>query len=328
MRLRQGTAVIWREPGVIQVGGDPDDHLVLDNLNSQEISWLMAARLDASGVDTLSPTTVRDVRLPPLPAGSRLPGLLRGRGFLRHGEPSPPPLRGGVRLEGVDTITLAAAQLLVQVGVRRFDLLDSRQVDLPLAAVLPTGSLGTPRQSAAAPALAGPSARVDLGKLTSPDVVIVSTNRSCDPSAVGMLMAEDQVHLLVTHRERSIVVGPRVVPGRTPCSHCAELHLSDHDPHWPFMAEEARTSPLPAPSPAARHIAALEVARAALGVNAPELLGGDIPWGSGACVAHIDATGALRAEVTRAHPRCGCASLAAMSTPDAVSQRRTVRAAP
>jgi hypothetical protein len=328
MRLRQGTAVLWRDPDVIQVGADPDDHLVLDDLSSQEISWLVAARLDATNVDPLSPTTARDVHLPPLPAGSRLPGLLRGRGFLRSEEPGRSPLPGGVRLEGIDTITLAAAQLLVQVGVRRFDLVDSRHVDLSLAGVLPTGSLGTSRQSAAAPALAGPSARVILGRLTSPDVVIVSASRSCDPSAIGMLMAEDQTHLLVTHRERSITVGPRVGPGLTPCSHCVELHLSDRDPRWPFMAEEARACPLPAPSVAARHIAALEVARAALGPTGSELLGGGSPWGSEACVVHINEDGALRVELTRPHPRCGCSTLTAVFGPDAVSRGRSIRSAP
>ena len=132
MRLRQGTAVMWREPGVIQVGADPDDHLVLDDLSTQEVSWLMAARLDAALIGPLSPASAHDVRLPPLPAGSRLPGLLRGRGFLRTDEPLAHPLPGGVRLEGIDVTTLAAAQLLVRVGVRRFDLVetgDSGQFD-------------------------------------------------------------------------------------------------------------------------------------------------------------------------------------------------------
>lgn len=327
MRLRQGTAVMWREPGVIQVGADPQEHLVLDNLSTQEISWLMAARLDAALIEPLSLATAHDVRLPPLPAGSRLPGLLRDRDFLRPDEPVPAPLPGGVRLEGIDMITLAAAQLLVQVGVRRFDLVDSRPVDLPLAAVLPTGSLGTPRQTAAAAVLAGPSAHVNTGRLTSPEVVIVSASRSCDPATVGMLMAEDQEHLLVTHRERSITVGPRVGPGRTPCSHCVELHLSDRDPRWPFVMEEARACPLPAPSAAARHVAALEVARAALGPTGRQLLGGSNPWGTEPCAVHIDAAGALRTELTRPHPRCGCSSPAAVFGPDAVSVRHPSRTA-
>ncbi|MGO3795545.1 MAG: hypothetical protein ACTJGR_00290 [Pauljensenia sp.] len=313
---------------MIQVGADPEDHLVLDELSTQEISWLMAARLDALLDDPMSPVAAHDVRLPPLPAGSRLPGLLGRRGFLHVGGPASHPLPGGVRLEGIDVITLAAAQLLVQVGVRRFDLIDSRQVDLPLAGVLPTGSLGTPRTSAVAAVLAGLSAHVSTGRLASPDMVIVSASRSCDPSTVGVLMAEDQEHLLVVQRERSITVGPRVVPGRTPCSHCVELHLSDRDPRWPFVMEEVRVCPLPAPTTAARHIAALEMARAALGTVGPGLLGGNNPWGSEPCVVHVAADGALRAEPTRPHPRCGCASLAVVLGPDSVSLRHSARTSP
>lgn len=328
MRLRQGTAVMWREPGVIQVGADPDDHLVLDDLSTQEVSWLMAARLDAALIGPLSPASAHDVRLPPLPAGSRLPGLLRGRGFLRTDEPLAHPLPGGVRLEGIDVTTLAAAQLLVRVGVRRFDLVDRRQVDLPLATVLPTGSLGTPRPTAATQVLAGTSAHVSTGRLTSPDVVIVSANRSCDPSTAGMLMAEDQEHLLVIHRERSITVGPRVDPGRTPCSHCVELHLSDRDPRWPFVMEEARGCPLPVPPTAATQVAALEVARAALGAAGTRLLGGSNPWGSEPCAVHIGADGALRTEFVRPHPRCGCTSLTTVSGPDARAATHPSRTAP
>lgn len=286
MRLREGTAVLWREPGVIQVGADPDDHLVLDSLGAQEVSWLLAARLDALCSDPLAGVTGQVSPLPPLPAGSRLPGLLGGRGYLREEGPVPPPLPGGVRLEGVDAITLEAAGLLVEVGVRRFDLVDPRPVDLALAERLPAGGFGMPRSPTVGAALTRPGVHIDLGRLASPDLVIVSVERSCDPSTVGLLMAEDRPHLVVIRREHSVTVGPLVVPGRTPCSHCVDLHHSDRDPRSPFVAEEARAWQLPALPPAVRHLAALEVARAALGT--PCAVG--VPSSPGDTAAHARST--------------------------------------
>lgn len=315
MQLREGTAVMWREPGVLQVGADPDDHLVLDRLSGPEVAWLMAAGLDAVPVDPFAPSPRREVRLPPLPAGSRLPARLGAAGFLRPDVGAGPPLPGGVRLDGIDTVTLAAAQLLAQVGVRRFDLVDHRHVDLALADVLPAGSLGAPRTSAAAEALSGVHLGTTTGRLAAPDLVIVSRTRRVDPSTTGMLMAEDQPHLLVVQRERSLVVGPLVLPGQTSCSHCVDLHLTDRDHRWPFLIEEALGCPLAAPDPAAAHVAGLEVARAALGATGHPLLGGGDPHDSTPHLVHVDRGGNLRREPSPGHPRCGCGAAGTVFAP-------------
>lgn len=303
MRLREGTAVLWRGPGVLQVGADPDDHLVLESLSSTEVAWLFAAATDAV---TSAPTTRhRPTPLPPLPRLSLLPERLRSRGFLRE-EPSGTPLVNGLRLMGVDTVTLSAARLLVQMGVRRFDLVDPRAVDLALCAALPDDTLGTPRQSAGAAVLRGTSSGVFVGALSHPDLVVVSTQRSSDASTSGLLMAEDRPHLLVTQRERSVVVGPLVVPGRTACAHCAELHLTDRDPRWPFLIEEASASPLPPPPALAAHVAALEVARVVAAVgqdSAPERLARQV---CGTRVVRVGSDGARSVEQVLPHPRCGC----------------------
>jgi hypothetical protein len=43
------------------------------------------------------------------------------------------------------------------------------------------------------------------------------------------------------------VVGPLVVPGRTGCLHCGDLHRRDADPRWPRLAAQL-TAAEPAPS--------------------------------------------------------------------------------
>ncbi|CAM3392984.1 hypothetical protein [Stackebrandtia soli] len=39
-------------------------------------------------------------------------------------------------------------------------------------------------------------------------------------------------HLVVDSLEGSVYIGPLVVPGRTPCIHCVELHCRDEHPEW------------------------------------------------------------------------------------------------
>jgi hypothetical protein len=99
------------------------------------------------------------------------------------------------------------------------------------------------------------------------------------------------------------VIGPLVLPGRTSCLRCADLHRRDADPRWPRLAAQL-TAHEPPPS-GATVTCLLTVVTAALQVLA-------YLDGSGA-PATLDATVELRPpdllpRIRRwpVHPACGC----------------------
>ena len=50
-------------------------------------------------------------------------------------------------------------------------------------------------------------------------------------------------HLAVCVRDGTVVVGPLVRPGSSPCLNCLDLHRQDLDPDWRAVAAQLHTSP-------------------------------------------------------------------------------------
>lgn len=316
MELVRGTAVLWRGPGVLQVGADPDHHVVLEGLTASEQAWLLEAARAAMPVDPLlapAPTGPRTPLVPP-PGALRLRARLEAVGLVDATRSGTLPGSGaaadapgpGVVLDGLDAVTLAAADLLAQAGVRRFQVVDARQVDSSLEGAVPSGTYGYPRTAVAQDLLTSRYRDVYVGPLADPDVVVVSRARTPDVASTGLLMAEDRPHVTVTLRERHVEVGPLVLPGLTPCAHCRSLDLTDRDGLWPVMAQEMADWPLPAPTTAARVQASLEVARAVLEATGVATLGPSSLSGPGWAVCRVDADGTSRLVPLAPHPRCGC----------------------
>ena len=84
---------------------------------------------------------------------------------------------------------------------------------------------------------------------------------AADPDA----MALDIPHLAVAVTGTRAVIGPLVIPGRTSCLRCRELHLADADETWPRAAVQWAARH---PGPAAAGLAHLSGAWAALHVLA------------------------------------------------------------
>ncbi len=61
------------------------------------------------------------------------------------------------------------------------------------------------------------------------------------------LLSADIPHIRFVVGDRSIEVGPLVVPGRTPCLRCLDEHRLDADPHWPVVAAQLLGRPVSAP---------------------------------------------------------------------------------
>ncbi|CAN5135350.1 MAG: hypothetical protein ACSLEW_11515 [Nocardioides sp.] len=66
-------------------------------------------------------------------------------------------------------------------------------------------------------------------------VAIVAARGAVSPRALDSLMREGLTHLLVTEMPTGWLVGPLVVPGRSACVRCVDLHLSGGDPRFQHL---------------------------------------------------------------------------------------------
>lgn len=98
---------------------------------------------------------------------------------------------------------------------------------------------GRPRGSAIAAAVrrVAPTARTGpLPQRSRPDIAVLADAIIPDPARVAALVAAGTPHLAVHLRDGAGVVGPLVLPGRSPCLHCLALHRGAADPGWPRVA--------------------------------------------------------------------------------------------
>ncbi|MFD4293083.1 hypothetical protein ACFWPA_12435 [Rhodococcus sp. NPDC058505] len=70
------------------------------------------------------------------------------------------------------------------------------------------------------------------------DCVVLTDELVTEPSTVAALMSAGTAHLPVRLRDGRGVVGPLVLPGRTSCLRCADLHRTGVDPEWPHLAAQ------------------------------------------------------------------------------------------
>lgn len=112
-------------------------------------------------------------------------------------------------------------------------------------------------------------------------------------------------HLSVVVRDTAAVIGPLVLPGRTPCLRCLELARADRDPAWPALAAQlvSRTRTVDpceiTLASTAAGIAAMHLVRWLDQPEAPApLLGGTLELS-------LDDL-QLRRRSLRGHPTCGC----------------------
>ncbi|MFS8103482.1 TOMM precursor leader peptide-binding protein [Lentzea alba] len=93
------------------------------------------------------------------------------------------------------------------------------------------------------------------------DLVVLAATLVPDPNVVNTLMAFRTPHLAVRVREGVGIVGPLVLPGRTSCLNCADLHRTDQDPAWPAIATQLAGKPASTDVLFASGTAALAVAQ-------------------------------------------------------------------
>jgi hypothetical protein len=216
--------------------------------------------------------------------------------------------RAAVVVEGATRVGTPLAAVLAASGVGRVNIRDTGLASAGDAVVggLTAADEGRPRSLAAADAVRRASPLTDLRPLpveASPDLVVLARAWAASDPLVAGLHRSGVPHLVAAVRGETGVVGPLVLPGRTSCLRCADLHRRDADPRWPRLAAQL-TAHEPPPS-GATVTCLLTVVTAALQVLA-------YLDGSGA-PATLDATVELRPpdllpRIRRwpVHPACGC----------------------
>lgn len=326
MRLRERLPVLWQEPTQVRIGTDPRWSVVLTDLSPGAVRALTTARPGASERslraalrrEGASPTETEDVVAhlrathllvddPPRErADAAVLGLLESVGCAVDVLARRTAAR--VRVCGLGRLGAALVTTLASAGVGRIDLDDAAPVgrhDVGWAGYT-SDDVGRPRTTALATAVrrAGDGAQLRVSRDGPVDLVVLVEQHVADPTRHRPLMTDGTPHLSVVVREASVLVGPLVEPGRTPCLRCLDLHRTDLDPHWPAVAaqlavqrpgpEDTVLAAVGASLAAAQVVAFLDgrtsaVAGAAIEVRLPEALPRLVSWDL--------------------HPECGCAGL-------------------
>ncbi|WP_189054585.1 TOMM precursor leader peptide-binding protein [Longimycelium tulufanense] len=264
-RLLPGLAVLWRSPATAQLGIDPARAAVVQGLTAPQARLLR----DLDGHHTVEELTADDT------TGeiTELLALLAGRGLLEDATPPPGPgewalsphlapelvgwslgtgrpARGAITdradtavvVQGNGRLTVAVATALATAGIGRVHVLTT-------GAVRPedTGTgyrdadVGRARDEAAMDAVSRAAPDVLASRTPpqhGPDLTILADAVVPDPTRVSRLTRDGHPHLAVRVRDGTGMVGPVVLPGRSSCLRCADLHRADRDRGWPTMAAQ------------------------------------------------------------------------------------------
>ena len=267
---------------------------------------------DHSSLAALTPTE-RDRLAPDVAAASiARPGPESGVAVLARRRRRSLVVHGGGRV-GAGAVRLLAAAGIGSVAVA--DAATVRPADLSPAG-LSTTALGARRQEAAARAARAdaPSVRTRSAEpaATRPDLVVVAPDpgSGADPRLLERLLRDGVPHLLAQVRDVVGVVGPLVLPGRSSCSRCHDLHRADRDRGWASVAAQLR-APVRSDSPTSACDVVLAAAVAAHTVlQALAYLdgghGSDLPPAVDGTLEVALADGSVRRRSWSTHPSCGC----------------------
>ncbi|MFD9965174.1 TOMM precursor leader peptide-binding protein [Amycolatopsis sp. NPDC058986] len=327
--LLSGLDVLERGPDEIQIGLDPRHGVVITDLPDAVVGRLR--RLDGQqSVDTilLAESEHREQLRTVL---TQLTAL----GLVTEAEPaSHSPRRGAetglwslrarhhqtalterrrnsaMAVHGDGRLAVATAVLLANAGVGHIDVrMSGTVIEQDLGSGFTETELGKPRRTALADVVHRVDARTRTTRLTSirgPELVLLTDAVVPAPEVVDELMTAGTPHLPVRVRDGTGIVGPLVVPGRSSCLHCADLHRTDLEPCWPRVASQLIRHDQHPDLGAVQATAALGVAQA-MRLLSPSETAPPV-WNA---TLEIDAfEGKVRRRVWVPHPRCGCGASA------------------
>jgi len=272
LRLPARAPVVWRDPTTIQIGVE-HVHALVDGVTTGQAEFLSAVSsgLGAGGISAVVVQVGCD-RAEAVALVERLGPVVRTDPAPVHEVGSRPV----VRLAG-------RGALADEVG----RLLESCSVGVLLEDADSAAAAGRDRVDGAAAHVG-----VAVGGLV-PDPVVVSE-----------WLRRDVPHVLVRVGDRSVRVGPVVVPGVTACARCLHLHDGDGDPAWPAIAGQLMALPVAAPPLLVLREAAVRTMRRVLSLTRQCV---DLAEPGPEEVVRIDLEDfEVSSSVVLPHPDCGC----------------------
>ncbi len=342
-QLKTGLRRVWRDGSTLQLGVDPAHAVVIGGLDpgaarvlesldgSRDLHGVAssAARLgvDAGRLDELLGLLARAGVLEDAAADQR---ALVGLGRAERDRLSPDlaaaallhPVSDGavgllarrrqgvVQVLGADRVGASVVTLLAAAGVGAVlveDAATTRPGDVSPAGASPD-DVGSRRQDAATRAArrVAPSVRTTLpaGRAAA-DLVVLAAGPGADPAVTERLLRAGTPHLVARVRETTGVVGPLVLPGRSSCQRCHDLHRADRDPAWPSIAAQLAGGSRHRVVACDSVLATAVAAHAALQVLA--FLDGDpAPTAVDGTLEIAQRDGRVRRRSWPVHPACGC----------------------
>jgi bacteriocin biosynthesis cyclodehydratase domain-containing protein len=345
--LKPALRRVWRDGSTLQIGVDPARALVVGDLDEGLAQWLESldgTRERADAVDSAA-----DFGAEPAAAGRLLDlltgaGVIEDcaadRAVLRELSPlererlgpdvAALSLRGGtadggatalarrrtraVTVHGAGRVGASIAVLLAAAGIRYVKVKDpilARPADLAPAGIIfdqVDRRRDSGAQRAAQRAAPGVTPALPTGQ-PHPHLAIVSPAGPVDRSTSDRLVESGTPHLYAGVRELTGVIGPLVVPGRSSCLRCHDLHRTDRDPGWPRVAAqlaaiERGRQAARAPAPCDVVLATLVASYATM--HALEFLDGRLPPSVDGTLEIDSPSGSVRRRSWSAHPACPC----------------------
>ena len=350
-QLRPGLRRVWRDPTTMQVGLFPGPGVVLAGLRAGDEAVLSALD-GAHDLDQVRQVAARHQvgrrRVDELLALLRQARLLVGEDpyrpldrvhLTRLGQGARARLRPDtdawslvhdtdglllaagranrqVLVQGAGRVGSAIATTLSAAGVGAVSVRDARAVRP--GDVLPTGAGAADVGGSWTQAMATALERVRgvptsaAPSVTTPDLVVLVGEQVLDARVGDNLVRRDVPHLGVVVGSDRVVVGPLVLPGRSACLRCVDLHRRDRDPAWPHLVAQLLGRPVTT-SGAGEAVGETALSTAAAGVAALQVLGqldGQVqPDAVGRTLELTLPQGAVRRRAWRLHAGCGCARL-------------------
>ncbi len=217
--------------------------------------------------------------------------------------------QGVVAVHGAGRVGASLVSLLAAAGVGTL-VIDDTGTTSP-ADLSPGGlgadDLGARRQDASwrNARNVAPSVRSRLPAGQAPDLAVVADDQTSDSRLADSLLRRGVPHLFARVRDATGLVGPLVLPGRSSCQRCHDLHRSDRDPAWPSIS--AQLAAASRHRSTACHVVLAAAVAASAGLQVLAFLDGDPAPPAVDGTLEIDQSdGRVRRRSWSVHPSCGC----------------------
>ncbi|WP_037321256.1 hypothetical protein [Amycolatopsis orientalis] len=259
--LLPGLDVLERGNGDIQIGLDPAHAVVIAGVATEVAEALRGLDGKRAADDIVLAQSEHDEQLRDLMTDLTARGLLTDAGEPpRNPRPRPETglwslrtrhhqaamttrrKRAAVAIHGDGRLAVAIAVLLANAGIGHIDIRASGTVlERDLGSGYTEAEIGMPRREAIAQVVHRTGTDTSTTRLYAdrrPELALLTDAVVPAPELVDELVRDGISHLPVRVRDGVGIVGPLVVPGRSSCLRCADLHRSALDGSWPRVASQ------------------------------------------------------------------------------------------